>query len=87
MWKWGQQHNHIMVVFLLPPDNIKITYIDTERKRNENEQRIIYHALHAVKITRHGVLEENIGSQWTRKHEFMFCLGYDTILQSEHCEI
>ena len=72
----GEQHNHIRVVFLLPPDNIKITYIDTERKRNE--QRIMYHALHVAKITRHGVLEENIGSQWTRKHEYMFCFGYDT---------
>ena len=33
--------------------------------------------LHAAKITRHGVLEEKIGSQWTRKHEYMYCLGYD----------
>ena len=80
----GEQHNHIKVVFLLPPDKIKITYIDTEKK---HEQRIIYHALHAAKITRHGVFEENIGSQWTRKHEYMFCLGYDTIWQSEHCEL
>ena len=29
-WKWEEQHNHIRVVFLLPPDKIKITYIDTE---------------------------------------------------------
>ena len=60
-------------------------YIDTERKLNE--QRIIYHAPHAAKITRHGLLEENIGIQWTRKHEYMFCLGYDEIWQSKHCEL
>ena len=55
MWKWGEQHNHIKVVFLLPPDKIKSTYIDREKQ-------IIYHGLHAAQITRDGVLEENIGS-------------------------
>ena len=53
--KWGEQHNNIKVVFLLPPDKVKIAYIDTERKK---EQRITYHVLHTAKITRHGVLEE-----------------------------
>ena len=28
----GEQHNHIKVVFLLPPDKIKIIYIDREKK-------------------------------------------------------
>ena len=46
------QHNHIKVVFLLPPDKTKIAYIDTERKTNRGITR---HALHASNITRHGV--------------------------------
>ena len=38
----GEQHNHSKVVFLLPPDKIKITYIDTEKKTEQKTNIGIY---------------------------------------------
>ena len=38
----GEQHNHIRVVFLLLPDNITITYINTCTEKKKKKKKKIY---------------------------------------------